>query len=244
MAPENDILEVDDIHKSFGALRAVDGCSFRVKQGAIVGLIGPNGAGKSTLFDIAAGGTFADQGHVRFRNQDIGHLKPHQRARRGLGRTFQLTRVFPRMTVRENMLASALNDDHLDERAEEYLDLVNLTRLSDEYAESLSYGQQKLLELARVLMLDPELILLDEPAAGVNPTLLNSLLDFIHYLRDKRGKSFLIIEHNMKVIMGHCDKIIVMNAGRVLTEGTAAEVQANKAVLEAYFGTARTQHKP
>ena len=244
MNPETPILEVDDIRKSFGALRAVDGCSFTVKQGAIVGLIGPNGAGKSTLFDIAAGGTFADEGHIRFQNQDIGHLKPHQRARLGLGRTFQLTRVFPRMTVRENMLASAPNKKHLHDRTEHYLDLVKLTHMGDQYASSLSYGQQKLLELARVLMLDPQLILLDEPAAGVNPTLLNSLLEFIHYLRDQQGKSFLIIEHNMKVIMGHCDKIIVMNAGRVLTEGTAAEVQANPQVLEAYFGTARAHRKP
>lgn len=230
------VFEARAVTKSFASLRAVDGCSFTVEKGAIVGLIGPNGAGKTTLFDIASGATKLDAGQIVFRGEDISALKPHQRALKGLGRTFQLTRVFPKMTLMENMIVASPSDHRLHERAREYLNLVHLADRHDEYASDLSYGQQKLLELARILMLDPELILLDEPAAGVNPTLLKSLLAFIHELRDRWGKTFLIIEHNMNLVMGHCDKVIVMSAGSVIAEGTGEEIQANEEVLEAYFG--------
>jgi ABC-type branched-subunit amino acid transport system ATPase component len=230
------IFEAQDASKAFGSLRAVDGCSFAVDRGAIVGLIGPNGAGKTTLFNLAAGAERLDGGKIIFQGEDISRLKPHQRALKGLGRTFQVTRVFPKMTLMENMIVAAPHHHHAQERALGYLDLVRLADKRADYASNLSFGQQKLLELARILMLDPALILLDEPAAGVNPTLLQSLLEFIHRLRDQWGKTFLIIEHNMRLIMGHCDKIVVMNAGRVIAEGGSDEIQANAEVLEAYFG--------
>jgi ABC-type branched-subunit amino acid transport system ATPase component len=230
------IFEARAASKAFGSLRAVDGCSFAVERGAIVGLIGPNGAGKTTLFNLAAGAERLDGGRIIFQGEDISRLKPHQRALKGLGRTFQVTRVFPKMTLMENMIVASPHHHHAHERALGYLELVRLADKCADYASNLSFGQQKLLELARILMLDPALILLDEPAAGVNPTLLQSLLEFIHRLRDDWGKTFLIIEHNMRLIMGHCDKIVVMNAGRVIAEGTSDEIQANAEVLEAYFG--------
>lgn len=233
---EEPVLQVRNICKSFSSLRAVDDCSFAIEKGAIVGLIGPNGAGKSTTFDIAAGATKPDSGQIIFRDEDIGALKPYQRALKGLGRTFQTTRVFPKMTLMENMFVASPTDHRLHERTRQYLDLVNLYDRRDQYASALSFGQQKLLELARILMLEPELILLDEPAAGINPTLLNSLLAFIHELRNEWGKTFLIIEHNMDLVMNNCDKVIVMNAGRVIAEGTGDVIQANEEVLEAYFG--------
>jgi ABC-type branched-subunit amino acid transport system ATPase component len=225
-----------DIRKSFGSLRAVDGCSLEVEKGAIVALTGPNGAGKTTLFNIAAGAVRLDEGQIIFRGEDISGLKPYQRAQKGLGRTFQITRVFPKMTLTENMVVASRHQHHAVERAMQYLELVRLADKRHEYASDLSFGQQKLLELARILMLDPDLILLDEPAAGVNPTLLQSLLAFVHRLRDEWGKTFLIIEHNMDVVMGHCEKIIVMNAGKVIAEGRSEEIQSSEEVLEAYFG--------
>jgi ABC-type branched-subunit amino acid transport system ATPase component len=225
-----------DIRKSFGSLQAVDGCSLEVEKGTMVALIGPNGAGKTTFFNIAAGAVAFDAGQIVFKGEDISRLKPHQRALKGLGRTFQITRVFPKMTLLENMIVASRHQHDALRRAMEYLELVRLAEKCHDYASDLSFGQQKLLELARILMLDPDLILLDEPAAGVNPTLLQSLLAFVHRLRDEWGKTFLIIEHNMDVVMGHCEKIIVMNAGKVIAEGTSDQIQSNEEVLEAYFG--------
>jgi ABC-type branched-subunit amino acid transport system ATPase component len=195
------ILVLERVRKDFGGLRAVDDCSFVVETGKIVGLIGPNGAGKTTLFQVISGVLKRDSGHIYFHGDDISRLRPYEIARRGIGRTFQITRL----------------------------------PLKDHYAAELSFGQQKLLDLMRVMMLDPQLILLDEPAAGINPTMQNKILDLIHHLNDQ-GSTFLIIEHDMDIIMGHCEKVIALNFGRVIAEGRPDEVRENEEVLTAYFG--------
>jgi branched-chain amino acid transport system ATP-binding protein len=236
------ILDVQDLRKAFGGVRAVDGCSFAVPRGSICGLIGPNGSGKTTTFNLLTGIAQPDGGAVRFEDEDLAGLRPYQIFRRGITRTFQITRVFREMTVLENMLSVAglaLPDRTARERAEELIGFVNLGHLRGEYGGRLSYGQQKLLEFARALMTDPALILLDEPAAGVNRTLLQQLLDHIHRLQE-RGKTILIVEHDMNVIMNHCERIFVMDHGVKIAEGTAAEIQRNQRVIDAYFGRGRT----
>jgi branched-chain amino acid transport system ATP-binding protein len=236
-------LDIRDLRKAFGGVRAVDGCSFAVPHGRISGLIGPNGSGKTTTFNLLTGVVAPDGGQVIYQGRDIAGLKPFQVFHRGITRTFQITRVFREMTVFENMLsvtALGLPDRAARARAEELLALVNLTHLRGEYGGRLSYGQQKLLEFARALMTDPDLILLDEPAAGVNRTLLQQLLDHIHRLQE-RGKTILIVEHDMNVIMNHCDRIFVMDYGVKIAEGPPAEIQRNERVIDAYFGR-RRQH--
>jgi neutral amino acid transport system ATP-binding protein len=241
--PEQIALDVRDLRRAFGGVRAVDGCSFAVPQGRISGLIGPNGSGKTTTFNLLTGVVVPDGGQVIYQGRDIAGLKPFQVFHRGITRTFQITRVFREMTVFENMLsvtALGVPDRAARARAEELLALVNLTHLRSEYGGRLSYGQQKLLEFARALMTDPDLILLDEPAAGVNRTLLQQLLDHIHRLQE-RGKTILIVEHDMNVIMNHCDRIFVMDYGVKIAEGPPAEIQRNERVIDAYFGR-RRQH--
>lgn len=228
------ILTLERVRKDFGGLRAVDDCSFAVESGKIVGLIGPNGAGKTTLFQLISGVLTPDSGHIYFNDDDVARLRPHQVARRGIGRTFQITRIFPKMTVWENMIVAS-HSAGADERARAMLELAALLPLKDHYAAELSFGQQKLLDLMRVMMSNPQLILLDEPAAGINPTMQNKILDLIHRLNDE-GKTFLIIEHDMGIIMGHCQKVIALNFGRVIAEGRPEEVRENEEVLTAYFG--------
>ncbi|HTO12602.1 MAG TPA: ABC transporter ATP-binding protein [Candidatus Binatia bacterium] len=234
-------LDVRDLRKAFGGVHAVDGCSFAVPRGRISGLIGPNGSGKTTTFNLLTGVVRPDAGQVLYGSTDLAGLKPHQIFRLGITRTFQLTRVFREMTVLENMLSVVglgVPDRAARARAEELLALVNLTTLRGEYGGRLSYGQQKLLEFARALMTDPELILLDEPAAGVNRTLLQHLLDHIHRLQE-RGKTILIVEHDMSVIMNHCERVFVMDAGVTIAEGLPAEIRRDARVIDAYFGRRR-----
>jgi ABC-type branched-subunit amino acid transport system ATPase component len=234
-------LEIRGLTKAFGGVRAVDGCTFAVPRGQISGLIGPNGSGKTTTFNLLTGIVRPDGGQVVFEGEDIAGLKPYQIFRRGITRTFQITRVFREMTVFENMLSVtglAVPDRAARERAEALIAFVNLTHLRREYAGRLSYGQQKLLEFARALMTDPALILLDEPAAGVNRTLLQQLLEHIHRLR-VQGKTIVIVEHDMNVIMNHCSRIFVMDAGAVIAEGPPAAIQGDARVIDAYFGRRR-----
>jgi len=228
------ILQLQDVTKCFGSLVAVSKCSFAVEKNRITGLIGPNGAGKTTLFNLITGFFTTDEGQIIFKGHQINNLRPYRIAERGIGRTFQITRVFPKMTLMENLIVAARVEKR-DERALELLELAGLIDLRGEDASDLSYGQQKLLALIRVLMFDPDLILLDEPAAGINPTMQNKIMELIHKLKEG-GKTFLIIEHDMKVIMGHSDKIVVLNFGEKIAEGTGEEIKNNEDVLKAYFG--------
>jgi len=234
-------LEVRDLRKAFGGVQAVAGCSFSVPKGKISGLIGPNGSGKTTTFNLLTGLIEPDGGQAIYNGENLAGLKPYQIFRKGVTRTFQVTRIFREMTVLENMLSVtglAVPDRVARARAEELIAFVNLGHLRAEYGGRLSYGQQKLLEFARALMTDPDLILLDEPAAGVNRTLLQQLLEQIHHLQET-GKTILIIEHDMNVIMNHCERIFVMDYGVKIAEGPPAEIQGNEQVIEAYFGRRR-----
>ena len=244
MAPGADgiVLEARDLRKAFGGVHAVDGCSFAVPRGKICGLIGPNGSGKTTTFNLLTGLAQPDAGQILHDGVDIAGLKPHLIFHRGITRTFQITRVFREMTVLENMLSVtglAVPERVARERADELIALVNLTHLRGEYGGRLSYGQQKLLEFARALMTDPNVILLDEPAAGVNRTLLQHLLKQIHRLQQS-GKTILIVEHDMNVIMNHCERIFVMDYGVKIAEGPPGDIQGDERVIEAYFGRRRS----
>ena len=240
------LLEVKNVSKRFGGLQAVDGASFGVPQGSITALIGPNGSGKTTLFNLIDGTMSLDRGEVWFDGRQIDRMKPWNRAHAGIGRTFQITRLFREMTVLENVVAPVrefklrqLGADavsgHEAERAEQLLDFVGMLKYRDARASALSYGQQKLVELAQVLMLDPKLILLDEPAGGINPTLIERMGEVIKEL-NSRGKTFLIVEHNMPFVLGLCDPVRVLGRGQLMAQGTPLEIQKDPRVLDAYLG--------
>src|SRR6202140_469373 len=224
------LLEAQGISKSFGGIRALDMCSVSVEKGSITGLIGPNGSGKTTLFNIMTGYERVDNGQVRFQDRIITNSPPDKVFRLGIGRTFQLTRIFPRLTVLENMhvaaqrntfkgLLSRWSSTHEQKRALELLDFVGLTSLKNQPAGNLSYGQKKLLEFAFVLIAEPKVILLDEPAGGINPTMINHLSSRIREL-NASGITFLVVEHNMEFVMSLCDTVAVMHRGTKIAEGT------------------------
>ena len=249
------MLEVQGITKSFGGLTAVDGCSLEVKEGSITGLIGPNGAGKTTLFNLITGHYKPDQGKIVFQGQAIEGLHPHQIFKKRMYRTFQITREFAQMSVLENLMIMPeyqsgekiwntwfrpsrvrSQEREILEKALDVLEFVELIDLKNEYAGSLSGGQKKLLEIARSMMADPQIVLLDEPGAGVNPTLMKKLIANIQTLCEEQGITFFLIEHDMDLVMNLCDPVIVMSEGKKLAEGTADEIKRNEAVLEAYLG--------
>jgi len=250
-------LRVSDLRKEFGGIVAVDGASFEVEEGTMTGLIGPNGAGKSTTFNCITGVHDVDGGTVRFFSEDVTGLRTNRVAERGLVRTFQIARELEEMTVLENLmlapgdqrgetLAQAVlpglrdgvreQERAIREEVWETLELFEIDHLADEHAGNLSGGQRKLLELSRALLTDPDMLLLDEPFAGVNPTLEEKLLDRIHALQRERGLTFLLVEHDMDLIMNHCEHVIVMHQGQVLAEGPPEAVRDDEQVIDAYLG--------
>ena len=250
------LLDARDLHKSFGGVKAVQGASIHVETGTITGLIGPNGAGKTTLFNLLSNFIHPDGGTVSFGGQAVQDMPSHHIARLGMVRTFQVARALSRLSVLENMLLGAQQQTgekfwdvwlrpgmiarqqrSLQDKAMGILADVGLDQKAQDYAGSLSGGQRKLLEIARALMADPQLILLDEPAAGVNPALIDQICDRIQFW-NQQGLTFLIVEHNMDVIMSLCDHVWVLAEGQNLADGTPTEIQQSTAVLEAYLGHA------
>jgi len=248
------LLETIDLTKKFFGLTALNTVNFHVNKGEIVGLIGPNGSGKTTLFNCATGVLPVSGGRIQFKGEDITNSKIHEIGLKGISRTFQIIRIFPRLTVMENMLlaiqqhqgeriiSSILRTPHVRrlerharERASALLDFVGLTSLKDNLAAHLSYGQQKLLEFIMAFMPNPEIVLLDEPAAAVNPTMIQKMMDHITRL-NQEGYTFCIIEHNMDVVMELCHRVVVLNYGEKIAEGKPEEIRNNRDVIEAYFG--------
>jgi ABC-type branched-subunit amino acid transport system ATPase component len=241
------LLEVENLSKRFGGVVAVDGCSLSVPAGSITGLIGPNGSGKTTVFNLITGFIPRDGGEVRFKSQSIAGLGPDRIYGLGIGRTFQLARIFPRLTTLENMLvpvrraglrALLAHGQWVEEkaRAMEMLEFMDISQVAGSLGGALSYGQRKLLELAAVMMARPELVLLDEPAGGVNPALLDRIAEHIRKLNQQGGVTFLLVEHNMSFVMNLCHEVIVLQQGHAIARGTPLEVRANPAVLDAYLG--------
>ncbi len=241
------LLEVKAVSKAFGGIQALSSCSITVEQGSITGLIGPNGSGKTTLFNVITGYERVDSGAILLSGKSITNAKPDTVFSLGIGRTFQLTRIFPRLTVLENMhiaarrerlneLFSRWSSIHEQQQALELLDLVNLSSHKDEPAANLSYGQKKLLEFALILVARPQVILLDEPAGGVNPTMINEIGHHIRMLNKQKGITFLVVEHNMEFVMKLCDTVNVLHRGTTIAKGSPEDVRTNPAVLDAYLG--------
>jgi ABC-type branched-subunit amino acid transport system ATPase component len=236
-AQDEVILRLDGLTKKFGGLTAVEGVSLDLHRGGIHGLIGPNGSGKTTLINTVTGVYKASAGKVLFKGEGVVGLKPMALSRRGMSRTFQISRVFGKLTVLENLLVVARGGG-LAENRDRALDLlrqVGLEESFDKAAQSLPYGQRKILEFARAVMTEPELIFMDEPTAGVTLKLIEKMIEFIHEL-NRRGMTFLVVEHNMKVIMGLCEKIFVLEHGAKIAEGTPVQIQNNPEVIRAYLG--------
>jgi branched-chain amino acid transport system ATP-binding protein len=242
---------VHELVRGFDGVRAVDGATFDVQEGSITGLIGPNGAGKSTLFNCMSGFLRAQSGRVLLHGRRIDRLAPHRIARRGLVRTFQTPRTLTRLSVLENVVLAAphhpgeqlggaiaghARERESQRRAHELLALVGLDGHTESLAGTLSGGQRKLLDLIRALMTEPRILLLDEPMAGVSPTLRVQLLEHIRALRDRDGITLLVVEHDLDFVMGASDRVIVMNNGRVIADGTPDQVRNDEAVVDAYLG--------
>jgi branched-chain amino acid transport system ATP-binding protein len=245
----NPVLEVRDLAKAFGGIRAVNGVSFDVREGEILGLIGPNGSGKSTLFNCILGQLAPSAGEVRIDGRGITGMRPCQLNRLGVGRTFQLLQVFPQLTVRENLILAGQEhqksmwgrligrrDAGLGEAADRMIEFFRLSALAQEKAGSLSYGQQKLLDVAMAFMAGPRLVLLDEPAGGVNPTMLAGLRERLREINAMQRATFVVIEHNMEFVMSLCTRVLVLAEGRIISEGTPEEVRADPKVIEADLG--------
>ncbi|MDC9826413.1 ABC transporter ATP-binding protein [Devosia sp. ZB163] len=249
------VIDVQNVSKRFGGLRAVNNCSLRVERGSITGLIGPNGAGKSTLFNLVAGNIVPDEGRIFFDGQDVTGLKPHQLFHRGMLRTFQIAHEFSNMTALENLMMVPSNqtgesliktwlapgavkdaERHVRQKALDVIDFLKLGHVKYELAGNLSGGQKKLLELGRTMMVDAKVVLLDEVAAGVNRTLLQDLAANIERMNQELGYTFFVIEHDMDLIGRLCDPVIVMAQGEKIAEGPMEEIRANPEIIEAYFG--------
>jgi ABC-type branched-subunit amino acid transport system ATPase component len=230
------ILSLERVSKRFGGVRALTDVTLAIPDGRVVGLIGPNGSGKTTLFNVITGVVRPTRGRVLLRETDISRLPPHRINQLGIGRTFQVTRLFGQMTALENMLVvgrHGAGTDHV--RAADLLEFVQLQDARNEYAANLSYGQQKLLEFARLLMVDPSLILLDEPFAGVNPTMAERLRERLQVLVEQ-GKTLLVTDHEMKTMMALCAEIFVLDYGELIAHGTPEAIRSDPRVIEAYFG--------
>ncbi|ABM36967.1 MULTISPECIES: ABC transporter ATP-binding protein [Polaromonas] len=245
----NALLKVTGLKKAYGAIQAVGGVSFEVMPGEIFGVIGPNGSGKTTMFNSVLGQITPDAGTIELKGQNITGLSPLELSRRGVGRTFQTLQVFGKMTVRDNLIVAAQEhhgsmwsrmfapgDSGLGDKADALIDQFRIRHVADSLAGTLSYGQQKLVDIAMAFMAEPDLVLLDEPCAGVNPSLVGGISSLLKELNKTRKGSFVVIEHNMDFVMDLCHRIMVMVEGKVMAIGTPAEIRANKQVLDAYLG--------
>ena len=243
------LLKVTDLKKAYGAIQAVAGVSFEVMPGEIFGVIGPNGSGKTTMFNSVLGQISPDAGAIELHGKNITGLSPLALSRRGVGRTFQTLQVFGKMTVRDNLIVAAQEhqgnllsrmfapgDSGLGDKADALIDQFRIHHVANTLAGTLSYGQQKLVDIAMAFMAEPDLVLLDEPCAGVNPSLVGGISSLLKELNKSRKGSFVVIEHNMDFVMDLCHRIMVLVEGRVLAIGTPAEIRGNKAVLDAYLG--------
>ena len=243
------VLKVTGLKKAYGAIQAVGGVSFEVRPGEIFGVIGPNGSGKTTLFNSMLGQITPDEGKIELNGQDVTTLGPLELNRLGVGRTFQSLQVFGKMTVRDNLIVAAQEhqgsffsrmfapgDSGLGDKADALIEQFHISHVADKKAGELSYGQQKLVDIAMAFMSEPDLVLLDEPCAGVNPALVGGISKLLKELNQTRKGSFVVIEHNMDFVMSLCHRIMVMVEGEVLAIGTPAEIRANKKVLDAYLG--------